>query len=331
MEDESLNETIEYQIAIELNNNGYLPGLTLCKCGNDRFSIQKDNSYKTTNLVWRCTNYKCRSKKNIRFNSFFDFFSKISLNSIYEVIKCFICYNFNKKQAHTYLINEKNIIISENAIKEIYQKIREIIYRYYYILYQSEYLGERDSSDYYAIDESLFTHDKMGRQVWVIGIINNNTRDFRLEASLNRDSETMKKFLLKFIGSNNRIISDRWSGYNFIRNFNGYSHEVHDHGAGDFGEGLHTTSQIESLWNELKSKIKNTYHIIPSNYFIHFLREAEWKIKNKNKSYKLLIKEFFDCFKYINDLSDIILEDNSFLSDGDFDDADLEINIDNDL
>lgn len=137
--------------------------------------------------------------------------------------------------------------------------------------------------------------------------------------------------MLKFIDSNNRFISDGWNGYNFIRNFNGYSHEAHNHGAGDFGEGLHTTSQIESFLNELKSKIKNTYHIIPTNYFIHFLWEAEWKIKNKNKSYKLLIKGFFDCFKYIKDLSNIILEDNSFLSDGDLDDAELEININNDL
>lgn len=105
--------------------------------------------------------------------------------------------------------------------------MRDIIYRYYYILYQSEFLAERDSSDYYAIDESLFTHDKNGRQMWVIGNINNNARDFSWEASINCDSETIKKFLLKFIDSNNRIISDMWSRYNFIRNFNGYSHEMH--------------------------------------------------------------------------------------------------------
>lgn len=89
--------------------------------------------------------------------------------------------------------------------------MRDIIYIYYYILYLSEYLAERDSSDYYAKDESLFTHDKNWRQIWIINIINNNTRNFRLETSLNLDSETIK-----------------------------------NHGAGDFGEGLHTKSQIES-------------------------------------------------------------------------------------
>ena len=117
-------------------------------------------------------------------------------------------------------------------------------------------MGESDSGDYYAIDESLFSHTKNHTQIWVIGIINNRTKDFRIEASTSRNSNTMKHFLNKFIGNNNTIISDGWSGYNFISHFNGYAHEVHNHGAGDLGEGMHTTSFIESLWHALKSQIK---------------------------------------------------------------------------
>ena len=51
------------------------------------------------------------------------------------------------------------------------------------------------------------------------------------------------------------------------------------------------------------------------------------KIKNNNKTYDLLIKEFFDCYRYIENLSDIILNNNSFLSNGDLnnDNEDLEI------
>ena len=315
----------EYNIAVKLNKLGFLPGPIICKCGNKNFTIQIDNSRKTSNIVWRCTNYKCRAKINIKINSFFDYFSKLTLYNIYEVIKCFICFNFNKKKAFEYLTKEKNINISLKAIKEIYQKIRYILYRYYYILYQSEYLGPKDSQDCYAIDESLFTHTKNGTQVWVIGIINNRTKEFRLEASKYRDTNTIKKFLYKFIDSGNIIISDGWSGYNFISNFNGLAHEVHNHGAWDFGLGMHTTSFIESLWSSLKSQIKNTYHIIPSRYFISFLREAEWKISNKNKNYESLLNEFFACYDYIQNLSDIDVNDNSFLSDGDLSDEEIEI------
>ena len=44
---------------------------------------------------------------------------------------------------------------------------------------------------------------------------------------------------------------------------------------------------------------------------------------------KLLIKDFFDFYEYINSLSDIILKDNSFLSDIDINDEQLEINYNN--
>ena len=266
-----------------------------------------------------------QTKYKNQFVSFFDNFSKLTLYNVYEVIKCFICFNFNKKKVFENLIKEKDIIISLKAIKEIYQKIRYILYGYYYILYQSEYLGPKDSQDCYAIDQSLFTHTKNGTHVWAIGIINNRTKEFRLEASKYRDTNTIKKFLNNFIDSGNTIISDRWSGYNFISNFNESTLEVHNHGAGDFGTGMHTTSFIESLWNSLKSKIKNTYHFIPSKYFISFLREAEWKISNKNKSYESLINEFFSCYNYIQNLSDIDLNENSFLCDGDLSIEEIEI------
>ena len=107
----------------------------------------------------------------------------------------------SKKKAHEYLLNEKKINININTIKEIYQKIRFVIYRYFYILYQSEYLAESDSDDFYAIEESLFTHTNNHTQIWVIGIINNRTKDFRLETSTTRNTSTMKKFLSKFISS----------------------------------------------------------------------------------------------------------------------------------
>ena len=71
----------------------------------------------------------------------------------------------------------------------------------------------------------------------------------------------MQCFLLK-LDSGNTIISDRWAEYNFISSFNNYSYEWHHQGGGDFGEGLHSTSYIESLWNSLQTKIKNAYHIL---------------------------------------------------------------------
>ena len=72
---------------------------------------------------------------------------------------------------------------------------------------------------------------------------------------------------------------------------------------------------IESLLNALKCKIKQIYRIISSKNFVSYLREAEWKYLNKDKSYEGKIKEFFSCFKFLNDVNDVKLEKNEFLSD----------------
>ena len=64
---------------------------------------------------------------------------------------------------------------------------------------------------------------------------------------------------------------------------------MHNHSRGSFGAGLESISRIESIWGQLKFKIKNLYHSIPSKKYIYFLGEAEYRlrIKNLNKSQKL--------------------------------------------
>ena len=97
----------EYNLANQLQKEGFMPDPEKCKCENKYFTIQKDNSQKTSRITWRCSNYKCRNKFNIRINSFFNYFPIITISTLYEVIKCFICLNFNKKKAYEYLNNEK--------------------------------------------------------------------------------------------------------------------------------------------------------------------------------------------------------------------------------
>lgn len=81
---------------------------------------------------------------------------------------------------------------------------------------------------------------------------------------------------------------------------------------------VYSTSYIESLWHSLKSKILGTYKHIPNQYFVSYLCEAEFKVKNANKKYVDIVKEFFDCFENNMNLKDIIFESNDYLSDSDF-------------
>ena len=44
----------------------------------------------------------------------------------------------------------------------------------------------------------------------------------------------------------------------------GYIHIKHLHNTGSFVVGLQSTSHIESIWAQIKSKIKETYPSIPN-------------------------------------------------------------------
>lgn len=157
----------------------------------------------------------------------------------------------------------------------------------------------------------------------MLGIINNSTKEFRIEASFERDTPTIKKFISKYVETGNNIVSDGWSSYNYLDNINsGYLHIKHIHGAGAFRWGAQSTSHIESIWAQIKAKIKETYHAIPNTYILHYVKEAEYKISLRNKSAQEKIKDFFDINKFLNDVSDVIFEDNSFYRDSDQSDSD---------
>lgn len=228
----------------------------------------------------------------------------------------------NVKDAEKYIKEEKGQLISSRVIGKIFKSIREVLYKYLYILYQHELLLEENMHLKCSIDGSLFTHTKNDEAVWILGVINNQDKnEFRLEATTNRNSDTLKIFVVKYIGKGNTIVSDGWPGYSFLDQANsGYGHDTHNHGHGDFGFDLNLTSSIESLWSSLKSKIKKTYHNIPSKNFIRFLKESEWKYINRNKAYEQKIKEFFDCFNFLQNVKDVEFEKNQFLSDIDLND-----------
>ena len=186
-----------------------------------------------------------------------------------------------KKQKN---LTEFNIIIALPTLYYIFKDIRKIIYDYLVKMYQHEKIGELDEHEYFSVEESNIGHKK-GRALWLLGIIKNSTKEFRIEANFERDTATIKKFINKFVDKGNTIISNGWSSYNYLDNpDSGYIHVKHIHSAGSFGAGILSTSHIESIWAQIKSKIKETYHIIPNKYIVHYVKGAEFKIGFKNKN-----------------------------------------------
>ena len=121
-------------------------------------------------------------------------------------------------------------------------------------------------------------------QIWYLGIINNQSKTFRLEAALNRSEARLKKFILKYVPIGNTIISDGWAGYRFLDSGNsGYHHIVTNHSIGNFAYDMQSSFHIEAIWNILKSKIKSTYYVIPQMNMFHFILEAEFKFNINGK------------------------------------------------
>ena len=95
MEGSNENQDIEFEYATKLFNQKILPGPGQCDCGYSNFEIQIYKSIKTSGKVLRCSNNICRKRYPIRVNSFFSLFPRVRLDVCSEIIKAFICLEFN--------------------------------------------------------------------------------------------------------------------------------------------------------------------------------------------------------------------------------------------
>ena len=97
-----------------------------------------------------------------------------------EIFSCFISKEYNVAQTLKYITTEKRYVDSSNVISKIFKKLRNIIHKYLKDIYENVYLSEENEEAYFSVDESLFGHIKSS-QFWLLGIINNEIRDFCIE------------------------------------------------------------------------------------------------------------------------------------------------------
>lgn len=127
--------------------------------------------------------------------------------------------------------------------------------------------------------------------MWIVGLLNHETNNLRLELVESRTAEVLKYIIEKNIGSGNIIITDGWNCYSFLDAENSsYIHHSYNHGGGLFDYGIDTTSWIESIWAEIKLKIKQMYTSIRPKNFIFFLKEAEYRRSLTNLNYNKKLK-----------------------------------------
>ena len=129
-----------------------------------------------------------------------------------------------------YIINTIKSFVRKETVRNIFKEIHKVIKKYYLIAYKIANFSTENENETQSIDESLFTLLKEGLQVWILGIINNRTKNFILQTTTRRVAENLKSFVKEYIKKGNIIVHDGQASYNFIENSNDYIGIIHNHG-----------------------------------------------------------------------------------------------------
>ena len=103
----------------------------------------------------------------------------------------------NAKTCCEKLKKDFNQTVSIILVEKVYTEIRNVLKKFLSIKYQSEILGERNSNKHFSVDESLFCSDGNQNQIWVLGIIDNITKKYRLDIAFQKNESILKKIYNK--------------------------------------------------------------------------------------------------------------------------------------
>ena len=124
---------------------------------------------------------------------------------ISEIVKSFMK-ELNAKECYDLIKIELNESITKGTVEKVYTAIRKVFKKYYSIVYQSEVFGETKAHKYFSVDESLFCADENKNHIWVLGIIDNTTKDFHLDIGYERNQNILKSFIMNYINRGNIIV-----------------------------------------------------------------------------------------------------------------------------
>lgn len=180
--------------------------------------------------------------------------------------------------------------------------------------------------DNIAKDESLFCHTDSNGSIWLIRLINTNTKYFRIEAVKEWNSEILEKIIRHHNGRGNTIITDGWPSYSWLnQNKSGYHHIVHILGRHDFGFGEQSTSHVESIWSDIKRLISKYYVTVKPTNFIYYAKEIEWRKKVSKLYNSAKLANLKEILNHISITVEYELLEKSQIDDFDKEDYDIDL------
>ena len=190
---------------------------------------------------------KCRRKFSIRKFSFLKLHHKITASIIINVLENFILLKLNAKQLQSMIEKDYKITFSYSNILEILKNVRYVLADFMKDKYRRNQIGgPPEKKKVVCIDECLMMHEN-GKQQWVVGAVETSSYKMRFDIIEERNMQNLEIFCNNHIEPGTLVVTDGWSSYRFLDNpySSVWEHEIHNHGAGDFGYGERSTSHIE--------------------------------------------------------------------------------------
>lgn len=268
-----------------------------CNSCTSPMTLQVDKKY-LNGVCFKCVNRNCRKVKSI-LDGFKIITPKIPIHNYLYVIYRWIENSSSRDTARNGRISKSSLYkIKCHLVEWCKSKLNN----------NRRKLGGKGKQ--IQVDETAVCHgnlptapstmsDDFPGVTWLIGIIEVETQEIRLETIKNRTKQTFASIFKKYIEEESIIVTDGHKSYPFaVSQVNG-SHKIVNHSKGFTNEEGDNTNSIENIWSLLKLEIHKRKGILRSN-FEEFL--AEFLIKYEIlpiKSQLYLIQVFDEVIDYL--------------------------------
>jgi hypothetical protein len=121
------------------------------------------------------------------------------------------------KQIHDKISLSHQNSISYGTVLSILDNIHYCFADYLKNKYRLHQIGGDPSLEKIVlIDESLFLHENAGRQIWVVGAIDTENKNIRLDKINERTQNNLKTFDTNHIAPGTHLTHDGWPSYTFF-------------------------------------------------------------------------------------------------------------------
>lgn len=188
--------------------------------------------------------------------------SNLEYKQIFLVIKC-----FSSNKTHRDVLDWTGLSYTSSRFN--YSRIRGLL---------TSSLPMGKVSGHFVVDESFVGRARHDNQSIVIGAVDNNFEELRLEIIPDRSQDSIEGFLNRHIGTDSLLSTDAYSAYYGVE-YLGYAHNIDNHDKGE----LKNTVPIERVWGLFKTFYKRNYHHINKEKLPEYLVEFQFKFLHRKE------------------------------------------------